>query len=255
MAYPSERRLLSTFEGGPGRQPVGAIETPAEGATLSANTPIRGYAYASDLRITAVAVLIDGITYGTAQYGLRRDDICGSLPNRPPNCPGVGFQFTLNTATGTVQLPNGKHTLQIRVTDESGRFSTVPEQPVTINVENTVNAVAIGRITTPGPNAKLSGTVKVTGWAYDPDGTVQSVDLVVGLRTIGTLQYGIASPDVCAALTDVPACPNIGFEGDFDTTLLPNGQHLLYVRVRDNKGRVLFLPDPTYVGLNITIEN
>jgi hypothetical protein len=97
--------------------------------------------------------------------------------------------------------------------------------------------------------------VKISGWAYDPDGTIQSVDFVVGLRIIKTLQYGVPSPDVCATLPDVAACPNIGFEGDFDTTLLPNGQHLLFVRVRDNQGRLLQLPDPTYVGMTITIEN
>lgn len=252
--YPAQP-VTFNFEGSHGRQPVAAIETPVEGAALSATTPIRGYAYAADLRITTVAVLIDGINYGTAQYGLRRDDICGSLPNRPPNCPGVGFQFSLNTARGPVQLPNGKHTLQIRITDESGRFTTLPEQPVTILIENTENAVARGQITSPTPNAKVSGTVKVTGWAYDPDGTIQSVDFVVGLRVVKTLQYGVPSPDACAALPDVAACPNIGFEGDFDTTLLPNGQHLLYVRVRDNQGRLLQLPDPTYVGMTITIEN
>lgn len=250
-----DQPITFTYEGGAGRQPVGVIETPAEGATLSATTPIRGYAYSDDLRITAVAVLIDGITYGTAQYGMRRDDVCGRLSNRPPNCPGVGFQFSLNTVSGTVQLPNGTHSLQIRLTDESGRFTTLPEQPVSITVDNAANAVPIGRITSPSPNAKLKGTVKITGWAYDPDGTVRSVDFVVGLRTIGTLRYGVESPEACAALRDVSACPNIGFEGDFNTTLLPNGQHLLYIRVRDNQGRLLTLPDPTYAGMPVTIEN
>ena len=254
MTYPPEP-IRFNFEGGQARRPVAAIEMPAEGAALSATTPIRGYAYAEDLRISVVAVLIDGINYGTAQYGLRREDICGSLPNRPPNCPNVGFQFNLNTTRGAVQLPNGKHTLQIRVTDEAGRFTTLPEQPITITINNTENAVPRGQITSPLPNAKLSGTVKISGWAYDPDGTIQSVDFVVGLRLIKTLQYGVPSPDVCATLPDVAACPNIGFEGEFDTTLLPNGQHLLFVRVGDNQGRLLQLPDPTYVGMTITIEN
>jgi hypothetical protein len=46
------------------------------------------------------------------------------MDTRAPNCPGVGFQFPLNTVNGAVQLPNGTHLLQIRVTDESGRFTT-----------------------------------------------------------------------------------------------------------------------------------
>jgi hypothetical protein len=252
--YPAEP-IRFNFEGGQGRRPVAAIEMPAQGAAIDASTPIRGYAHAEDLRISAVAILIGGITYGTAQYGLRRDDICGSLPNRPPNCPNVGFQFNLNTTRGAIQLPNGKHTLQVRVIDEAGRFTTLPEQPLTITIDNAENAIPRGRITSPSPNAKLRGTVKIRGWAYDPDGTIQSVDFVVGLRIIKTLQYGVPTPDVCATLPDVAACPNIGFEEDFDTTLLPNGQHLLFVRVRDSQGRLLQFPDPTYVGMRITIEN
>jgi hypothetical protein len=254
VAYP-EQPISFTFEGGDGRLPVVAVETPEDGVTLSATSAIRGYAYAADLRITAVAVLIDGVNYGTATYGVRRDDICNAMTTRAPNCPGVGFQFNLNTVNGAVQLPNGKHSLQIRVTDESGRFTTSPETPVTITVENAENKAAIGQIVSPAPNAKLSGTVKITGWAYDPNGTVTSVDFVVGLRVIGTLRYGLPSPEACEKLADVPACPNIGFEGDFNTTLLPNGQHLLYVRVRDNNGRTLVLPNPTYVGMPVNIQN
>ncbi len=258
MAYP-EQPISFNFEGGGGREPQGAIEMPEDGATISANTPIRGYAYATDLRVTAVAILIDGVNYGTATYGLRRDDICNSLEARAPNCPGIGFQFSLNTVNGAVQLPNGRHLLQIRVTDESDRFTLIPSTPLTITVENAENRGPVGQITFPSPNGKLSGTVKLRGWAYDPDGTVASIDFVVGLRVIGNLRYGIASPEACAALTgamtDVAACPNIGFEGDFDTTLLNNGQHLFYVRVRDNQGRTTMLPDPTYVGMNIIIEN
>ena len=254
MAYP-EQPITFTFEGGQGRLPVGAIETPAEGSSLSATTPIRGYAYATDLRITAVAVLIDGVNYGTATYGINRNDVCGALPNRPPNCPGVGFQFALNTVNGAVQLPNGPHSLQIRVTDESGRFSVIPEKPIAINVDNANNAVPSGSSYFPTPNATLSGTVKLTGWAYDPDGKFQSVDFLVGLRQVGTLNYGVPAPAACAALTTLPACPNIGFEGNFDTTLLPNGQHLLYIRVRDDKNRVTILPDPTAYGMPVTIQN
>jgi hypothetical protein len=251
-----EEPLQFTFEGGEARVPVAVVEIPAEGATVSATTPIRGYAYAPDLRLTAVAILIDGVNYGTATYGLRRDDVCNAISApRPPNCPAVGFQFNLNSVNGAVQLPNGEHDLQIRVTDESGRMTTVPQAPVRITVENPENAAAVGRIASPVPNARLSGTVKVTGWAYDPNGTVASVELVVGLRNLGTIRYGLPSPEACAALPDVAACPNIGFEGDLNTNLLPNGQHLLYIRVRDNNGRSTLLPTPTYVGMPVNVAN
>jgi hypothetical protein len=251
-----EQPLEFTFAGGEGRLPVAVVELPAEGATLSRITPIRGYAYAPDLRVTAVAILIDGVNYGMANYGIRRDDVCNAIPApRPPNCSGVGFQFNLNTVNGNVQLPNGEHDLQVRITDESGRMTTVPQTPIKIRVENAENPGAIGQITSPSPNARLSGTVKVTGWAYDPNGSVASVELFVGLRSLGLVRHGLPAPEACAALTSVPACPNIGFETELNTNLLSNGQHLLFVRIRDNNGRSTILPTPTYAGMPVNVAN
>ena len=61
-----------TVESGQSRVPQGAIETPAAGATLSAITPIRGWVYANGLRVVTVDVIINGVTYGQAQYGVQK---------------------------------------------------------------------------------------------------------------------------------------------------------------------------------------
>jgi hypothetical protein len=64
-------------------------------------------------------------------------------------------------------------------------------------VNNAETQQAVGQITSPALNAGLSGTVKVTGWAYAPNGTVTSVDFVVGLQVVGTLRYGLPFPEAC----------------------------------------------------------
>jgi hypothetical protein len=248
-----EQPLRFNVEAGQSRQPVGAIDVPAAGATLSATTPVRGWVYAPDLRIMSVDVIINGVTYGQAQYGLRRDDVCATLTERPPNCPNVGFMFNLNTAAGAVQLPNGESSLQVRARDESGRFTLIPETPVRVVIENETSEPPQGVLLSPGPNQRLSGVVNIWGWAWDPDGTIRSAELIVGNTIYMQLGYGDERAAQCASLPNVAACPNIGFWGDFDTRRLPNGLHLLSVRVRDDKGRTTIIPAPT--GLNVFVQN
>jgi len=53
----------------------------------------------------------------------------------------------------------------------------------------------------------------------------------------------------------VSSCPNIGFEGTFDTKLLRNGPHRLGVRLVDDTGQSTVIPAITSAGMNITVEN
>jgi hypothetical protein len=250
-----EQPVTFTVAPGQSREPAGTIEAPAAGAAVTGSTPIRGYAYAPDLRILAVDILIDGLTYGRATYGQRRDEVCRDLPNRPPNCPNVGFSFTLDSAGGEVRLPNGRHSLQARVLDEAGRYTLLPATPITINVENAANLPPTGVLATPGANARLSGTVKIWGYAWDLDGTVETVQLLIDGVIYGNPKYGDERAQQCATLPDVKACPNIGFDFDFDTTQVSNGLHQLGIRIVDDKGRAAIVPGSAAFGINVFIQN
>ena len=247
-----ERPVAVTIEPGQSREPEGVIETPANGASITGTSPVRGYVYASDLRILSVDVIVDGVTYGQALYGLPRTDVCNALPNRPPNCPNIGFSFTLNSMSGQVQLPNGKHTLQVRARDESGRFTLITAVPLKITVANSTSEAPQAVLSTPQPNARLKGAVLIYGYAWDPDGRVQTVELLVDSVVYQTLSYGAARTSECAALPDLPGCPDIGFEGYFDTMLVSNGLHTLEIRVRDNNNRTTLVPR---TALNVYVEN
>ncbi len=76
--------------------------------------------------------------------------------------------------------------------------------------------------------------------------------------TRATIPYGEPRPGECPSLPDVPACPNIGFALDFDTTVLKNGPNVLGVRLIDNSGGSVVLPapfSPNRDGIKVVVDN
>jgi hypothetical protein len=100
------------------------VDAPAASATLSGPARIGGWALdtTSGIAVTTVQVLVDGVLYGNAAYGQVRGDVCAVYP--ASGCPNVGWVYTLDTTL----LPNGVHTLEIRVLAANGqdRVVTVP---------------------------------------------------------------------------------------------------------------------------------
>jgi len=84
------------------------------------------------------------------------------------------------------------------------------------------------------------------------------VDLVVDGEVRASVPYGTPRAAECAQLPDVKACPNIGFDLDFDTRVLTNGSHTLGVRVTGKSGQAVVLPGPSgglSFGLNVYVQN
>jgi hypothetical protein len=243
-------------DSGQSRLPYGKIESPADGDKVSGNVLVKGYMAADDLRITGVDTLIDGVTYGPTQYGVPRTDICNALSTKPPNCPNIGFQLTLVTQNGFPPIPDGKHSMQIRVRDETGRFTLVPDTPIAIIVENGAAVPIIGVLESPKTNDRLSGTIHMSGYAYSPGDTITSGSVIAdNFYSYGSIRYGVARPEVCATLPDVSACPNIGFTFDLDTRLLSNGPHTLGILLFNKHGDQLIIPNLVNGGINVFIEN
>jgi hypothetical protein len=107
----------------------------------------------------------------------------------------------------------------------------------------------------PLPNQTLSGKVTVSGWAYDPDGRIVAARVLIDGSTFLNLQYGIKRDDACAALPDAKACPNVGFTGEVDTTLLSNGLHSLAVSLSDDSGGTVNIPLIGRSGMNVFVDN
>lgn len=240
---------------GQSRLPRVAIESPAADEEVSGNLMIRGYALAENLRVAGVDVLIDGITYGRAQYGVPRPEICSAAGITAPNCPAAGFQFSVNSATGAYPLPNGEHVLQVRIQDETGRFTLYPEDGVKFRVNNALNQPPTGVLVTPTHGQTVSGTILVYGYAYDPDGRIAAVQLLVDGAVRATLPYGEARTSECTALPEVAACPNIGFWHQWNTNTVLNGPHVLGIRLVDDRGRAVVVPQNAVNGLTLIVQN
>ena len=105
----------------------------------------------------------------------------------------------------------------------------------------------IGSVDSPAPNAQLSGTTNVAGWAFD-DVAVSKVDVYVDGVLAGTATYGGSRPDVAH---DWPYAPSaIGYNFSLNTTSFANGPHTVVVRAIDTSGNVAVFP-----VVPITIEN
>jgi streptogramin lyase len=114
--------------------PIVFVDFPPTGGTVSGTISVSGWAidnqYQIGTAITTVQVLVDGVNFGTATYGLSRPDVCTVFPGRP-GCPNVGYSFALNTT----ELFPGSHTITVSATDSD----TTPQKAsdsVTITVSN-----------------------------------------------------------------------------------------------------------------------
>ncbi|MBM3783668.1 MAG: hypothetical protein FJW30_04865 [Acidobacteria bacterium] len=230
---------------------VAGIDEPAGGATVSGGFTVRGFAYTPLARVTAVDILVDGVVHARARYGLSRPDVCASATS--PNCPNAGFLATVLSTSGNPTLTNGPHKLQLRVLDEGGRFTLF--DPIPINVDNPAQTPPVGVMTSPLNLERVRGVIRVAGHAYDPDGRILDVTVIVDGIARGTATYGLPRPDVCQNLSNVTACPNIGFEAAIDTRLFTNGLHRIGVIVRDAQGNAITVPRTTNSGHNIYVEN
>jgi hypothetical protein len=80
--------------------------------------------------------------------------------------------------------------------------------------------------------------MQVSGWAYNEDIGVASVELLIDGEIVKALDYGIARDDVVSAqtVTTDPNRPSLGFVGDLDSSRFDNGSHSLAVRILNKAG-------------------
>jgi hypothetical protein len=105
--------------------PLGFIDTPSTGATVTGLTPVNGWAF-DDVSVSKVEVLVDGAADGAASYGSPRPDVAAAYPHAPVN---VGYTYLLDTS----KYANGIHTLNVRATDSSGNAGIFPSVVVFVN--------------------------------------------------------------------------------------------------------------------------
>ncbi len=250
--YPAEPYSFRVTAGA-GPQPVARIENPTGASPVSGVVAVAGYVYIPDVLINVVDLMAGNVTVGRATYGDPRDAVCAALRD-VPNCPRVGFRIDWNTRFPSAPTLNGEHDLSLRIIDQTGRVIMTP--PLTrVAVRNQAEHLPVGALESVRNNDRLSGVVRVAGYAYDPDGRVTNVLVLLNGLTVGAARLGLPRPDICANLADVAACPNVGYEFNLNTALYPNGEYTLGVRIVDDRNNAVVVPRIAANGLNIVIDN
>ncbi len=111
-------------------QPMGYLDSPTQGRTVSSMFDISGWAI-DDRKDLGIEVYLDGKRLGQANYGLSRGDVARDYPGLP-GTPNFGFVYHLDTSL----FKNGRHVLDVRAFDQAGNFSFLKPGKVTININN-----------------------------------------------------------------------------------------------------------------------
>jgi hypothetical protein len=236
----------------PSIAPFGSIDTPAEGATVSGDMALTGWAMddvqiAGDgnLRIYRDSLPGEGSSPGTpgklfigvaTRVAGARPDVQALFPNyADSDRAGFGAMILTNALPNN---GNGTFTFHVEVAD---RYTTAWLGPRTVTVDNATSPQPFGAVDTPSPGQTVSGIVTVHGWALTPgtamipvDGS--TIDVIIDGVPVGHPTYNQARPDVQALFPGYTNAAGAGGYFMFDTRALSNGLHTIAWVVRDNAG-------------------
>ncbi|WP_429844682.1 S8 family serine peptidase [Brevibacillus sp. FIR094] len=103
---------------------TGAIDAPGENEQISGSYTITGWFMTSG-EVEKIEVLMDGVAWGEAKYGLDRPDILRMYPEAPPVKPGFSYLLEVD------DLDLGQHQLTVLVTEKDGKQTSM-EKKITI---------------------------------------------------------------------------------------------------------------------------
>jgi hypothetical protein len=230
----------SLFARGGEAQPIGIIELPTPGGTVSGVIRVQGWVLNQNA-VDKIELLVDGVVVNRADTSIPRADVLEVFPtyaNGPTRNPGFLSAFLARN------YANGPHTVSLLVTESGGATFTLG--PVDVIVDNSINQAPFGYIDTPGEVGVegANGSFPVSGWALD-DEDVDHIDFLVDGQIVAgavgrglpsTAVYGSPRPDVRNSFPDIPNSIFSGFIANIDTTDFINGMHVFSVRVTDNLG-------------------
>ena len=121
-------------------------------------------------------------------------------------------------------------------------FDAVPAPFHDINTET---------LKSPGEHfdAFAAGKVPIAGWVWDPQNSIEQLELYVDGRREGIMPRGLNRLDVYRAVEDVTS-PNTGYRYDFDYSKLLPGKHIAQV-IATSKGKRYQLGETVFTTENL----
>ena len=205
------------------------LDSPEENLNVTTDTiRVRGWALDSS-GVRSVEAFVDGKSLGNISYGALRPDVNKVCPGYPSG-DNAGFDETVNISS----LSNGKKTLEIKITGNSGTVQTIKR---TISI-NRKSLEAKSFLDSPEENLNVTtDTIRVRGWALDSSG-VRSVEAFVDGKSLGNISYGALRPDVNKVCPGYPSGDNAGFDETVNISSLSNGKKTLEIKITGNSGTV-----------------
>ncbi|NRR24054.1 Ig-like domain-containing protein, partial [Brevibacillus sp. MS2.2] len=119
--------------------------------------------------------------------------------------------------------------------------------PVVVTETQSGSLTAKGQIDIPLENTVIGGTTTIQGWLLNPNG-VSKIEVFVDGQLQGTAVYGGPRPDILA-MYPLYKNANAGFQYLLDTSLFPEGNHKITVKVIENIGsEILVLEKNVSIG-------
>lgn len=238
---------LNVAPAGASTAPIGSFDTPAEGAAVSGEVGVTGWAV-DDIGIVGVDIYRDPVAGEPAalvRLGSAtlvpgaRPDVLAAFPGQPlSEQAGWGYMLLSNF------LPNqGNGTFKLHAIARDAEGHTVTLGTRIIVCQNATAVLPFGTIDTPGQGETVSGTITNFGWALSPnliapDGS--TIGIYIDNVFVGRPSYGHARADIAALFPGYPNTSDgngaIGFF-QIDTTQYANGVHTIAWVVVDSAGR------------------
>ena len=216
--------------------PVGAVDTPANNATVAGSVAVTGWAV-DDIDISAIQVYrMNGASHVFIGNAVRVDDARPDVEAGNSSAPfnyrgGWGYLLLSNFLPN---LGNGQFTLRIYAVDVEGRQTLLGER--VINAANSESTVPFGAIDTPAQGGLVTGAAYNNfGWvlsrgpryADPPHGG--SVFVYIDSVAVGSPGGWTNRPDLDALFpaATYPGITNAAGVFTFDSTAYSNGVHTI----------------------------
>ena len=201
------------------------LDSPEENLNVTTDTiRVRGWALDSS-GVKSVEAFVDGKSLGNISYGALRPDVNKVCPGYPSG-DNAGFDETVNISS----LSNGKKTLEIKITGNSGTVQTIKVNfnKVTLESRNVLDE--------PTVNSSIVGTMTVRGWALSEAGT-KEVRIKLDGQLLGKATINVTRNDVYNVHPEYNNKKS-GFTATFDISKVSVGTKELIVEIEDNYGNV-----------------
>jgi 4-amino-4-deoxy-L-arabinose transferase-like glycosyltransferase len=105
------------------------LARPLPDAIVSGQRMLAGWAFQDGVGVARVEVLLDGVPFALAHYGLEEPGVRSQWPGADdPNLPNVGFEAVVDFAHASP----GRHALALRVTGRDGRVRVLENRSVRV---------------------------------------------------------------------------------------------------------------------------